>query len=121
MYKRQTYDLIAEVKKHYGLALRLYFPRHDLVETWTSENGINGFYESVEQRKGCCFVRKVEPLQRALAGRKAWITGLRASQAATRDGLPMRSVDVANGGLEKFNPLADWSEREVWALSLIHI
>ncbi|SBT09727.1 Thioredoxin-dependent 5'-adenylylsulfate reductase [Candidatus Accumulibacter aalborgensis] len=111
----ETYDLIAEVKKHYGLALRLYFPRHDLVETWTSENGINGFYESVEQRKGCCFVRKVEPLQRALAGRKAWITGLRASQAATRDGLPMRSVDVANGGLEKFNPLADWSEREVWA------
>jgi len=111
----ETYDLIAEVKKHYGLALRLYYPRHDLVETWTRENGINAFYESVDLRKGCCFVRKVEPLQRALAGHKAWITGLRASQAATREGLPTRSFDASNGGLEKFNPLADWSEREVWA------
>ena len=111
----ETYDLIAEVKKHYGLALRLYTPRHDLVEAWTHEHGINAFYESVELRQGCCFVRKVEPLQRALAGRKAWITGLRAQQAASRDGLSLRSVDSANGGLEKFNPLAEWSEREVWA------
>jgi phosphoadenosine phosphosulfate reductase len=80
-------------------------------------NGINAFYESVELRKACCFVRKVEPLQRALAGRKAWITGMRGGQAATRDGLPVRSFDAANGdgGLEKFNPLAAWSEREVWA------
>jgi len=111
----ETYDLIAEVKKHYGLALRLYTPRHDLVEAWTHEHGINAFYESVELRQGCCFVRKVEPLQRALAGRKAWITGLRAQQGASRDGLSLRSVDSANGGLEKFNPLAEWSEREVWA------
>ena len=110
----ETYALIAEVKKHYGLALPLYYPRHDLVEAYTRENGINAFYESVELRKGCCFVRKVEPLQRALAGRKAWITGMRAQQAATRDGLAMRSFDAANG-LEKFNPLTDWSEREVWA------
>lgn len=111
----ETYDLIAEVRKHYGLALRLYYPRHDLLEAWTHEHGINAFYESVELRKGCCFVRKVEPLQRALAGRKAWVTGMRAQQAATRDGLPLRSVDTANGGLQKFNPLAEWSEHEVWA------
>jgi phosphoadenosine phosphosulfate reductase len=118
----ETYDLIAEVKKHYGLALRLYYPRHDLVEAWTHANGINAFYESVELRKGCCFVRKVEPLQRALAGRKAWITGMRAQQAATRDGLPVRTFDASNGdgGLEKFNPLADWSEREVWAYLKLH-
>jgi hypothetical protein len=97
------------VKKRYGLTLRLYSPRHELVEAYTRGNGINAFYESVELRKGCCFVRKVEPLQRALAGRKAWITGMRGSQAATRDGLPVRSFDAANGdgGLEKFNPLAD--------------
>jgi hypothetical protein len=100
----ETYELIAEVKKHYGLALRLYYPRHDLVEAWTREHGINAFYESVELRKGCCFVRKVEPLQRALAGRKAWITGMRAQQSATRDGLPLRSFDAANGGLEKVQP-----------------
>ena len=111
----ETLDLIAAVRRHYGLTLRLYYPRHDLVEAWTSEHGINAFYESVELRKGCCHVRKVEPLQRALAGQRAWITGMRAQQASTRDGLPLRSVDTANGGLEKFNPLAEWSEGEVWA------
>lgn len=111
----ETYDLIARVRKHYGLALHLYYPRHDLVEAYTYANGINAFYESVELRKGCCMVRKVEPLQRALTDRKAWITGLRAQQAPTREGLSIRSVDTANGGLTKFNPLVDWSEREVWA------
>ncbi|MBS1228197.1 MAG: adenylylsulfate reductase, thioredoxin dependent [Proteobacteria bacterium] len=110
----ETYELIAKVKDHYGLALKLYYPRHDLVETYTREHGINAFYESVELRKGCCFARKVEPLQRALAGNKAWVTGLRAQQSATREGLPARSFDDGNG-LEKFNPLADWSEKEVWA------
>jgi phosphoadenosine phosphosulfate reductase len=110
----ETYDLIAEVKKHYGLALKLYYPRHDLLEAYTRDNGINAFYESVELRKGCCFVRKVEPLQRALAGNKAWITGMRAQQSATREALPVRAFDEGNG-LEKFNPLADWTEKEVWA------
>ena len=110
----ETYALIDEVKKHYGLKLRLYYPRHDLVETYTRENGINAFYESVELRKACCHVRKVEPLQRALAGRKAWITGMRAQQSATREGLPIQAFDEGNG-LEKFNPLSDWSEKEVWA------
>lgn len=110
----ETYDLIAEVKKRYGLALKLYYPRHDLVEAWTRENGINAFYESVDLRKGCCYVRKVEPLRRALAGQKAWITGMRAQQSATRDGLPLQAFDEGNG-LEKFNPLTDWSEKEVWA------
>lgn len=110
----ETYDLIAEVKKHYGLALKLYYPRHDLLEAYTRDHGINAFYESVELRKGCCFVRKVEPLQRALAGNKAWITGMRAQQSATREALPVRAFDEGNG-LEKFNPLADWTEKEVWA------
>ena len=102
----ETYDLIAEVKKHYGLTLTLYYPRHELVETYTRQYGINAFYESVDLRKGCCHARKVEPLQRALSGKKAWITGLRAQQSATRDGLPVHVFDTDNG-LEKFNPLAD--------------
>ena len=110
----ETYDLIAEVKKHYGLTLTLYYPRHELVETYTRQYGINAFYESVDLRKGCCHARKVEPLQRALSGKKAWITGLRAQQSATRDGLPVHVFDTDNG-LEKFNPLADWTEKEVWA------
>ena len=109
----ETYDLIAAVDAHYGLKLKVYFPQSEAVETYVRANGINAFYDSVELRKGCCYMRKVEPLQRALAGKKAWITGLRAQQATTRVGLPFREYDDGNK-LEKFNPLADWSEKEVW-------
>ena len=115
----ETYDLIGEVQKHYGLLLKLYFPRHDLIEAYTRQNGINAFYESVELRKGCCHARKVEPLQRALAGKKAWITGMRTQQSTTRDDLLEQAFDASNG-LEKFNPLADWSEKEVWAYIRLH-
>ncbi|MEY4591663.1 MAG: hypothetical protein RIR18_558 [Pseudomonadota bacterium] len=110
----ETYDLIAEVKAHYGLNLTVYYPKHDLAEKYVRDNGINAFYESVELRKACCFVRKVEPLQRALKGQKAWITGMRAQQSTTRAGLPFQVFDEGNG-LEKFNPLSDWTEKEVWA------
>ncbi len=110
----ETYDLMARVQEHYGLKLKVFTPRAELLEPFVRENGINAFYDSVEMRKGCCHVRKVEPLQRALSGKKAWITGMRAQQSATRDGLAVRSFDAGNG-LEKFNPLADWSEKEVWA------
>ena len=110
----ETYDLMAKVQELYGLKLKVFAPRAELLEPFVRENGINAFYDSVEMRKGCCHVRKVEPLQRALGGKKAWITGMRAQQSATRDGLPVRAFDAGNG-LEKFNPLADWSEKEVWA------
>ena len=110
----ETYELMAETRIHYGLQLKLYYPRHDLVEAYTREHGINAFYESVELRKGCCFARKVEPLRRALDGKKAWITGMRAQQSATREALPLQTFDEGNG-LEKFNPLTDWTEKEVWA------
>ncbi len=109
----ETYDLMAAVDHHYGLKLKVYFPQSAAVENYVRTNGINAFYQSIELRKACCFARKVEPLQRALAGKKAWITGLRAQQAATRVGLPTREYDEGNK-LEKFNPLADWSEKEVW-------
>jgi phosphoadenosine phosphosulfate reductase len=110
----ETYDLMAAAEAHYGIRFEVYYPRHDLVEAYVRGNGINAFYESIELRKGCCQVRKVEPLQRALAGKQAWVTGLRTQQSATRDSLPLRQFDDANG-LEKFSPLADWTEREVWA------
>lgn len=109
----ETYDLMAAVQAHYGLKLKIYFPQASTVEDYVRANGINAFYESIELRKGCCYVRKVEPLKRALAGKKAWITGMRAEQAATRGNLATREYDEGNG-LEKFNPLADWSEKEVW-------
>jgi phosphoadenosine phosphosulfate reductase len=111
---QETYDLMGRVKRHYGLLLSLYYPAHENVETFTRSHGINGFYDSVENRKACCFARKVEPLQRALKGKKAWITGMRAEQSETRAELPVQSFDAGNG-LEKFNPLADWTEAEVWA------
>ncbi len=110
----ETYDLMARVQEHYGLKLKVFTPRAELLEPFVREKGINAFYDSVDNRKGCCHIRKVEPLQRALTGKKAWITGMRAQQSATRDGLPVRAFDAGNG-LEKFNPLADWSEKEVWA------
>jgi phosphoadenosine phosphosulfate reductase len=109
----ETYDLMAAVDQHYGLKLKVYFPQAEEVESYVRNHGINAFYDSVTLRKACCYARKVEPLRRALAGKRAWITGLRAQQAATRDGLPVQEFDEGNG-LEKFNPLADWSEKEVW-------
>ncbi|MDD5296634.1 MAG: phosphoadenylyl-sulfate reductase [Rhodocyclaceae bacterium] len=115
----ETYDLMAQTERHYGIHLNVYYPRHDLVQAYVRDQGINGFYDSVEKRKSCCQVRKIEPLQRALAGRKAWITGLRAEQSVTRTGLPEREFDAANG-LEKFNPLAAWSEREIWSYIRTH-
>ncbi len=109
----ETYDLMAAVDRHYGLKLKIYFPQSESVEAVVRNHGINTFYDSVELRKACCHARKVEPLQRALAGKRAWITGLRAQQAATRTALAVQEYDAGNG-LEKFNPLADWSEKEVW-------
>lgn len=109
----ETYDLMAAVQKHYKLKLKVYFPQAEEVESYVRNHGINAFYESVTLRKACCYARKVEPLRRALAGKRAWITGMRAEQAATRGNLAVREYDEGNG-LEKFNPLADWSDKEVW-------
>jgi phosphoadenosine phosphosulfate reductase len=115
----ETYDLIGEVEKRYGRKLDIYFPRHEGVEQFVRTHGINGFYDSVELRKTCCQVRKLEPLQRALAGKKAWITGLRAAQSTTREKLETIAFDAANG-LTKISPLADWSETEVWVYLRAH-
>ena len=109
----ETYDLMAAVNAHYGLKLKLYFPQAEEVESHVRNHGINAFYDSVTLRKACCYARKVEPLQRALAGKRAWITGMRAEQAPTRGNLAFQEYDEGNG-LEKFNPLSDWSEKEVW-------
>jgi len=115
----ETYDLIAEVEQTYGTKLKIFFPLNETVEAYVQSNGINAFYESVDLRKACCHMRKVEPLQRALKGKKAWVTGMRAQQSTTRVALPFRQFDETNG-LEKFNPLSDWTEQEVWAYIRTH-
>lgn len=111
---RETLDLLERVRSRYGREIEAVRPDPDAVARYVKEHGLNAFYESVDLRKRCCHVRKVEPLARALAGRDAWITGLRRAQSATRTGLPLREHDAVHG-IPKFNPLADWSEAEVWA------
>jgi len=109
----ETYRLMQEVKRRYGISIQVYFPNEAAVERYLRAHGPNDFYESIELRKACCYVRKVEPLRRALAGKRAWITGQRREQSPTRAALAVREFDAVHG-LVKFNPLADWSEAQVW-------
>ena len=111
---RETLDLLERMRGRYSREVEIYRPDADEVTGYVSAHGANAFYESVELRKSCCHIRKVEPLKRALASRDAWVTGLRRAQAVTRTDLPLREFDAAHG-LVKFNPLADWSEEQVWA------
>lgn len=110
----ETYRLMSVVREKYPVAIRTYCPDTSALEAFVGLNGPDAFYQSVAQRKQCCHVRKVEPLGRALEGKKAWITGLRREQSPTRDGLEIRSRDEGNG-LCKFNPLLDWTWDEVRA------
>lgn len=110
----ETHELMAAMDSRYGIRLRLWYPRHDALEEYAGRHGVNAMYQSLALREACCAVRKVEPLKRALAGKRAWITGMRSQQAPSRSDLPLRQWDEALG-LEKFNPLADWSEEQVWA------
>ena len=110
---QETLDVLDRVKEHYGHDIELVRPQPQLVDDYVRQNGLNAFYDSVELRKGCCYVRKVEPLGRALAGKRAWITGQRRAQSTTRSELAVQEHDAAHG-LEKFNPLAAWSEQDVW-------
>jgi phosphoadenosine phosphosulfate reductase len=111
----ETYDLLAKVQETYGqkVEINVYYPQASAIQQYVKTNGINAFYHSIELRKVCCSIRKVEPLRRALAGKAAWITGMRRQQAVTRANMSVQEHD-ADHGLEKFNPLADWTEKEVW-------
>jgi phosphoadenosine phosphosulfate reductase len=110
----ETYNLLQANREKYRLPITVYLPEATAVETLVAQKGINLFYESLENRKACCAVRKVSPLKRALAGRSAWITGLRRSQSITRTDLQRVEWDAAHG-LIKLNPLLDWSLDDVRA------
>ena len=110
----ETYQVWQRATERYGRKVESYFPEAVAVEQFVRINGINAFYESTSQRKACCHIRKVEPLNRALAGRKAWITGLRRAQAVSRSDLAVEAYDDERD-LMKVSPLADWSEADVWA------
>lgn len=109
----ETLAVLDQVKATYGYEVALYKPQDAAVAGYVAANGQNAFYNSVEMRRECCRIRKVEPLGRALAGKKAWVTGQRRAQSTTRAELNVQEDDPAHG-MTKFNPLADWSEQDVW-------
>ena len=108
----ETYSVWKKTNDRYGIKIETYFPKQEAVENLLNEKGPFSFYDSVDNRKECCFIRKVEPLNRALAGNKIWVTGIRAEQSANRQSMPQLERDEAHQ-LVKFHPLMDWSFNHV--------
>jgi phosphoadenosine phosphosulfate reductase len=109
----ETYDLIDRTTKRYNMPIEIYFPNAEQVEGMVKEKGINLFFESTENRKRCCHIRKIEPLKRAFKNLDVWICGLRRDQSITRTDMQFVEWDEANG-LIKLNPIVDWTEKQVW-------
>ncbi len=110
----ETYDLIERTNSRFKIKMDVSFPAAKKVEKMVKQNGINLFYQSVENRKLCCNTRKIEPLHRALEGFDMWITGLRREQSVTRNNNSLVELDNNNHGRLKLNPLIDWTEKQVW-------
>ena len=108
----EHYELLAMNNAKYKGKIKVFFPDPEDVERFVNEKGINAFYHSVENRKECCFIRKVKPLNRALKGAEVWVTGLRAEQSENRENLPIIEWDEERT-LYKFNPLIRWTYQEV--------
>jgi phosphoadenosine phosphosulfate reductase len=109
----ETYALIDRIREHYALSIDVYYPDAAALEAYVRHNGVNAFYRTLELRQRCCEIRKTEPLARALAGKGAWITGLRRAQSPTRAHVAVEEFDAVHG-LAKFSPLVDWSDADVW-------
>ncbi len=109
----ETYEVAERIRKRYRIDIETFFPDREAVEQLERGKGLFSFRESIENRKECCGIRKVEPLRRALTGLDAWITGLRRQQAVTRAAVHRLEVDEAFG-LLKLNPIVDWTEEQVW-------
>jgi phosphoadenosine phosphosulfate reductase len=109
----ETYKVMDETNLKYGVKLEVFFPKFEDVEKLYLTQGVNGHFESIDNRKNCCNIRKIEPLKRALKGVDIWITGLRASQSVTRTNLPIIEWDE-NFKVIKLNPLINWNEEQVW-------
>ncbi len=108
-----TYDLIDRVRDRYGLEVEVWFPRPEHVQKMVREKGLNLFYESIENRRLCCHIRKVEPLERALGDLDAWSAGLRPDQSVTRIEVKAVEIDDVHGGRIKLNPLVSWTKDDV--------
>ena len=110
---QETYDVMDTISKKYKIKFEVLFPDRDAVEEMVREKGINLFYESVENRKLCCEIRKVRPLNRILSSLDAWVTGLRRDQNQNRSKSSMVEIDHLHGGIIKINPIIDWSWENV--------
>lgn len=109
----ETYETMEKVRTRYGMEIKTFFPDRKAVEALVRDKGFYSFRESVDNRKECCRIRKVEPLTRALQGFKGWVTGMRREQNVTRTDILKAQPDEGNPGLIKFNPLADWTEAQI--------
>jgi phosphoadenosine phosphosulfate reductase len=108
----ETYSVWNSTNERYNTHVKAYYPQHELLESFIVEKGPNSFYESVANRKQCCHIRKVEPLQRALAGNKVWVTGLRAEHSNARHDLPQVEWDEINQVI-KYHPILHWTTEQV--------
>lgn len=108
----ETYNLLEKTEKRYNLKIQVYFPNSEAVQKMVNEKGVNLFYESIENRKECCKVRKLEPLSRALKNAKVWMTGLRREQSVTRTEMQFAEWDSSHNVL-KVNPIIDWTLDEI--------
>jgi phosphoadenosine phosphosulfate reductase len=117
MLHPQTLDLLERTRMNPRLRVEVYQPVHESVVHFVGREGKDAMYRSVELRKACCHIRKVEPLERALAGKRAWITGLRREQSAARADVPLQDESEAR---VKFNPLANWTWGDVWHYIRLH-
>jgi phosphoadenosine phosphosulfate reductase len=109
----ETYELLEKLQRRYKRSIRLVYPDAQALEKLVADQGVNGFYHSLESRLACCHVRKVEPFRRAVAGYSAWVTGVRREQSATRAQAQPIEWDTENS-LHKISPLLDWTEEQVW-------
>jgi phosphoadenosine phosphosulfate reductase len=105
---QETYDCMEAIRARYGIEIEVFFPNATQVEDMVRQ------HDSIEQRKLCCGIRKVEPLKRALSGLDCWMTGLRREQAVTRNQAQKVEIDHEHGDIVKLNPLADWTGRQIW-------
>jgi phosphoadenosine phosphosulfate reductase len=111
----ETYIIAESIRQRYQVEIEWYFPQAEAVQTLERDKGLFSFRESLDNRHECCHIRKVEPLQRALAGLSGWVTGLRREQSVTRSELAAIESDAAHDGIVKINPLLDWTTDQIWA------
>ncbi|HEX2494939.1 MAG TPA: phosphoadenylyl-sulfate reductase [Steroidobacter sp.] len=110
----ETLALLDRIERRYQRRIQLFYPDAQQIEKYVADNGVNGFYLGLEERQACCRIRKIEPFKRAIAGRKAWVTGVRREQSAERAQGEATAWDERYG-LWKVSPLLDWTEEDVWA------